>query len=112
MNARDQRERMRQMATQRLVLHLEAILAGVGLTQAGNSVAGGRTTIIPEVISVAEQPMRFMIRPLPGQMPDDFVKAAPRIAYNLDVAKVHVDELGPSLIQLRLEPKIRRRSGD
>jgi hypothetical protein len=98
-------------ATQRLVSRLEAILVGVGLTQAGNSVAGGRTTISPPVISVAEQPMRFMIQTLPGQIPDDFVKAAPRIAYSLNVAEVHVDELGPSLIQLRLVPRIRRSGG-
>ncbi len=108
MNARKQRERMRQMATQRLVLRVEDILIGVGLAQAGNSVAGGRTTISPEVTSVVEMPMRLTIRTLPGQIPDDFVKAAPRIADNLDVAEVHVDRLGPSLIQLCLVPKIRR----
>jgi len=111
MNTRDQRERMRQMATQQLVQRVEKILVGVGLAQAGYSVAGGRTTISPEVISVAERPMRLTIHTLPGQIPDDFVKAAPRIADNLDVAEVHVDRLGPSLIQLRLVPKIRRSGG-
>ncbi len=111
MNARKQRERMHQEGTRRLVLRVEGTLVGVGLVQFGNSVAGGRTTIMPEVVSVAEMPMRLTIQILPGQIPDDFVKAAPRIAYALDVAEVHVDELGPSLIQLRLVPKIRRSGG-
>ena len=111
MNTRDQRERMRQMATQQLVQRVEKILVGVGLAQAGYSVAGGRIVISPEVISVAERPMRLTIHTLPGQIPDDFVKAAPRIADNLDVAEVHVDRLGPSLLQLRLVPKIRRSGG-
>jgi hypothetical protein len=111
MNARKwrkQRERMRQMATQRLVSRVADILIRVGLAQPGSSVAGGWTKIGPEVISVDEKPMRLTIQILPGQIPDDFVKVAPRIAYALDVAEVHVDELGPSLIQLRLVPKIRR----
>ena len=111
MNARKQRERMRQEGTRRLAGRVQDILFGVGLTQADFSLGGGRTQHIPEVISVAEKPMRFAIRTLPGQIPDDFVKAAPRIAYALDVAEVHVDELGPSLIQLRLVPKIRRSGG-
>jgi len=111
MNTRNQRERMRQMATQRLVGRVQDILVGVGLTQADFNLGGGRTLHIPEVISVAEKPMRFTIRTLPDQIPDDFVKAAPRIAYALDVAEVHVDELGPSLIELRLVPKIRRSGG-
>jgi hypothetical protein len=98
-------ERMHQEATQRLVSRVEGILVGVGLAQFGNSVAGGRTTIIPKVVSVAEEPMRFTIRTLPGQIPDDFVAAAERIAYNLDVAEVHVVPLGPSLIQLILLPR-------
>ena len=111
MNARKQRERMRQEGTRRLAGRVQDILFGVGLTQADFSLGGGRTVHIPEVISVAEKPMRFTIRTLPGQIPDDFIKAAPRIAYALDVAEVHVDELGPSLIQLRLVPKIRRSGG-
>ena len=98
-------ERMHQEATQRLVLRVEDILVGVGLTQPGNSVAGGRTTIIPEVVSVAEEPMTFTVRTLPGQIPDDFVARAERIAYNLDVAEVQVVPLGPSLIQLILVPR-------
>ena len=98
-------ERMHQEAMQRLVMRVEDILVGVGLTQAGNSVAGGRTTINPKVVSVAEEPMRFTIRTLPGQIPNDFVAKAERIAYNLDVAEVHVVPLGPSLIQLILVPK-------
>ncbi len=111
MNIRGRRERTDQMATQRLVWRVQDILVGVGLSQADTSLAGGRTVHIPKVISVAEKPMRFTIRTLPGQIPDDFVKAAPRIADNLDVAEVHVDRLGPSLIQLRLVPKIRRSTG-
>jgi hypothetical protein len=111
MNARKQHERMHQMATQQLVQRVQKILVGVGLTQPDFSLGGGRTLHIPEVISVAEKPMRFTIRTLPGQIPDDFVKAAPRIADNLDVAEVHVDRLGPSLLQLRLVPKIRRSGG-
>ena len=104
-------ERMRQEGEQRLAWRVQDIIVGLGLTQADFSLGGGRTVHIPEVISVAEKPMRFTIRTLPGQIPDDFVKAAPRIAYALDVAEVHVDELGPSLIQLRLVPKIRRSGG-
>ena len=111
MNARKQYERMRQEGTRRLILRVESILVGVGLVQFGNSVAGGRTTIIPEVVSVAKMPMRLTIQILPGQMPKDFAAQAERIAYNLDVAEVHVDRLGPSLLQLRLVPKIRRSGG-
>ncbi len=111
MNARKQRERMRQEGTRWLAGRVQDILVGIRLTQADFSLGGGRTVHIPEVISVAEKPMRFTIRTLPGQIPDDFIKAAPRIAYALDVAEVHVDELGPSLIQLRLVPKIRRSGG-
>ena len=55
------------------------------------------------MISVDEEPIRFTIRTLPGQTPDDFVKAAPKIAYNLGVAEVHVDPLVSPLIQLRPE---------
>ena len=111
MNPRKQRERMRQEGTQRLVLRVEDILVKAGLAQPSSSVAGGLSKIGPKVISVDEKPMRLTIHILPGQIPDDFVKAAPRIAYTLDVAEVHVDELDPPLIQLRLEPKIRRSRG-
>jgi len=104
-------EHMRQEGTQRLVGRVQDIIVGLGLTQAGNSVAGGRTTIIPEVISVTERPVGFEIRMLPGQIPDDFAAHAKRIAYNLGVAEVQVVPLGHSLIRLILVPEASRFDG-
>jgi len=104
-------ECLRQEGTQRLVGRVQDIIVGLGLTQAGNSVAGGRTTIIPEVISVTERPVGFDIRMLPGQIPDDFATHAKRIAYNLGVAEVRVIPLGPSLIRLILVPETSRSDG-
>ena len=43
MNARKQRERMRQEGTRRLAGRVQDILFGVGLTQADFSLGGGRT---------------------------------------------------------------------
>ena len=98
-------ERMRQEGEQRLVRRVQDIIVGVGLTQVGNSVAGGRTTIIPEVISVTTRPLGLNIRMLPGQIPDDYAAHSKRIAYNLGVAEVQVVPLGHSLIRLILVPE-------
>jgi hypothetical protein len=90
---------------QALAWRVQDIIAGLGLTQAGSSVGGGRTTHIPQVISVADgPPVGLTIRMLPGQMPEDFAAHARAFAYNLGVAHVRVVPLGPSRIRLDLLP--------
>jgi hypothetical protein len=100
-----QREDRHQMNDQALAWRVQDIIAGLGLTQAGSSVGGGRTTHIPQVISVADgPPVGLTIRMLPGQMPEDFAAHAQAFAYNLGVAHVRVIPLGPSRIRLDLLP--------
>ena len=99
-------ERMRLEGEQQLVWRVQEIIVALGLTQADFSLAGGRILHIPEVISVTERPVGVDIRMLPGQMPDDFAVHAKRIAYHLNVAKVQVIPLEPSLIRLILVPAI------
>ncbi|MDQ3886765.1 MAG: hypothetical protein M3308_07110, partial [Actinomycetota bacterium] len=98
-------ERMRQEGEQRLAWHVQDIIVALGLTQADYSLAGGRILHIPEVLSVSERPVGVDIRMLPGQMPDDFAAHGKRIAYNLNVAKIQVIPLEPSLIRLILVPE-------
>jgi hypothetical protein len=95
-----------QEDNQTLAWRTEDIIAGLGLTQMDFSIAGGRITRSPQVVSVAAgPPVGLHIRTLPGQTPDDFAARASAIAYNLDVAQVRVVPLGPSLIRLDLMPR-------
>ena len=96
-----------QAHNQQLAWRVQDILVGCGLVHADYSIAGGRVFHIPQVISVDPGPLvRFDIRILPGQMPDDFAAHARTIAYNLDVSEVRVLPLGPYLIRLELLPKL------
>jgi hypothetical protein len=70
------------------------------------SIGGGRGWHVPQVVSVVDGPPAALdIRTLPGQAPDDFVKHASAIAYNLGMAEVRVVPLGPSTIRLELLPE-------
>jgi hypothetical protein len=101
-----QLERTRQEHNQQLVWRVQDILAGRGLNQMYYSIGGGRGWYVPQVVSVTNgPPIALDIRTLPGQTPDDFVKHAPAIAYNLGVAEVRVVPLGPSMIRLELLPE-------
>lgn len=97
----------RRARNQRFAWRVQEIIMGCGLIQEAQSVAGGRTVRIPEVISVVAGPPRSLdIRILPGQTPEDFVAHTPAIAYSLGVAKVWVVPLDePSLIRLQLMPE-------
>ena len=99
-------ERRRQIRDQRLAWRVQDIIVGCGLFQADYSIGGGRSVHIPQVTSVvAGPPVGLNIHMLPGQVPEDFVRHAHAIAYNLGVAEVRVIPRGPSLIRLELLPK-------
>jgi hypothetical protein len=101
-----QLERTRREDNQRLAWRVQDIIAGRGLTQVYYSIGNGRGWHVPQVVSVLDgPPVGLDIRTLPGQAPDDFVKHAPAIAYNLGVAEVRVVPLGPSMIRLELLPE-------
>jgi hypothetical protein len=100
-------EHTRQALNQQLAWRAQDIFAGCGLAQGDFSIAVGHVFHIPQVLSVvAGPPVGLKIRTLPGQMPDEFAAQAPAIAYNLGVSKVRVVPLGPSLIQLKLLPRV------
>jgi hypothetical protein len=88
-----------------LAWHLQNILVSCGLSQTDYSILGRRVVRAPLVVAVvAGPPVALDIYILPGQTPDDFAEQASAIAYSLDVAKVRVVPLGPSLIRLELLP--------
>lgn len=90
---------------ERLAQRVEEIIAGLGLTQTGHSIAGSQIVRTPQVVSVdLGPPAGLDIRILPGQSPDDFSAHTAAIAYDLGVAEVRVVSLGPSLIRLLLVP--------
>ena len=100
-----QLERARQADNQRFAWRVQDVIVGRGLTQGDFSIAGGFSVHIPEVLSVTTGPPAGVgIRMLPGQIPEDFAKHAPAIAYYLGVTEVRVVPLGPSLIRLDLLP--------
>jgi hypothetical protein len=90
---------------EQLAQRVENIIAGLGLTHTGHSVAGGQIVHIPQVVSIDPGPPEGLdIQILPGQSPEDFSAHASAIAYDLGVAEVRVVPLGPSLIRLELLP--------
>jgi Domain of unknown function (DUF1918) len=90
---------------EQLAQRVEEIIAGLGLTQTGHSVAGVQIMHLPQVVSIHPGPPEGLdIHILPGQSPEDFSAHAPTIAYDLGVAEVRVVPLGPSLIRLELLP--------
>jgi hypothetical protein len=96
-------ERMHQAHNQALAGRVEDIFAGLNLSQRSSSIGGGRSTHVPEVLSVtAGPPVGLNIHILPGQMAEDFAAHAATIAYSVGVAEVRVIPLGPSLIRLEL----------
>jgi hypothetical protein len=101
-----QLERTRQEHNQQLAWRVQDILTTRGLSQMYYSIGGGRGWHVPQVVSVTSgSPIALNIRTLPGQTPDDFVKHASAIAYNLGVTEVQVVPLGPSMIRLELLPE-------
>lgn len=106
------RRRVRQLACtpqehkQWLAWRVEDIITARGLTQMYFGIGGSRGWHVPRVLSVVDgPPVGLDICILLGQTPDDFVKHAPAIAYNLGVAEVRVVPRGPSLIRLELLPR-------
>jgi Domain of unknown function (DUF1918) len=98
-------ERRQAVRDEQLAQRVENIIAGLGLTHTGHSVAGGHTVHIPRVVSRDPGPPEGLdIRMLPGQSPGDFSAHASVIAYDLGVAEVRVVPLGPSLVRLELLP--------
>lgn len=99
-------ERMRQVADARRAAYVRKIIAERGLIQADYSIGGGRIVHIPQVVGMDYGPPATVdIRLLPGQTPDEFVRQAPAIAYNLRVAEVQVVPLAHLLIRLVLLPE-------
>jgi S-DNA-T family DNA segregation ATPase FtsK/SpoIIIE len=99
-------EHTRRARDQRFAWRAQEIIVGCGLIQDVDSIAGGRTVRIPDVISVIAGPPRSLdIRILPGQTPEDFDARTPALAYSFGVAKVSVVPLAPSLIRLQLLPE-------
>lgn len=97
-------ERIRQDVYVRRAAYVRKIIAERGLVQFDYSIAGGRSTHIPQVVAMTDGPPATVdIRLLPGQTPDEFVRQAPAIAYNLDVTEVTVVRIGHLLIRLVLE---------
>jgi hypothetical protein len=98
--------RPRITSAQYYAWQVQDILVGCGLSQSGHSIVGGQFFYVPQVISVVGEPPRSLtVRIFPGQTPDHFAAHAKTIAYNLDMAAVHVVGLGPYLIRLDLVPK-------
>ncbi|MDQ3761924.1 MAG: hypothetical protein M3460_09555 [Actinomycetota bacterium] len=75
------------------------ILVGCGLFQSGYSLVGGIKYYIPQVIwvhwSEDGNTQSMGIRILPSQILADYKQHEPRIAENLDVVRVEVQELAP-----------------
>lgn len=88
-----------------LARRVEDILAGLGLSHFSYSIGGGRTILVPEVVSMGPGPVRELdIEILPGQSPQDVSAHHRTIADELDVADVKVVSLGPDQIRLVLVP--------
>ncbi len=95
-------ERVHHENKQRLAWRVQDILAGCCLIQTDYSISCGRVVHIPEVVSVVTgRTARVKIRILPGQMPEDFAKQAPTIAYHLG-RPVRVVQLEPPFVELQL----------
>jgi hypothetical protein len=89
-------ERRQAVRDEQLAQRVENIIAGLGLTHTGHSVAGGHTVHIPRVVSIDSGPLEGLdIRMLPGQSLEDFSAHASVIAYDLGMAEVRVVPLGP-----------------
>jgi hypothetical protein len=98
-------ERRHQAAYERLAERVEEIIAGLGLVQDDFSIGAGRIYHVPQVVSVDPgPPVKVDVRILPGQSPEDFSVPAATIAYDLGVAEVGINPLGPSAIRLELRP--------
>ena len=98
-------ERLHWEHDQQFAWYVQDVLAGCGLTQQDSSIASGRVIHVPHVIAVIPgPPVSLDIRILPGQLPEDFAAHAQAIAYDLEVAKVRIIPLAPSLIRLELLP--------
>lgn len=92
-----------------LAWRVEDIIAARGLSRMYFGIGGSRGWHVPRVLSVVDgPPVGLDILILLGQTPEDFVKHAPAIAYNLSVlgvAEVRVVPRGPSVIRLELLPR-------
>jgi Domain of unknown function (DUF1918) len=98
-------EREQHAWYEQLARRVEEIIAGLGLTQTGHSIAGCDIVHVPQVVSIdLGPPAGLDIQTLPGQSPEDFSAHAAGIAYGLGVTEIRVVPLGSSLIRLELAP--------
>jgi Domain of unknown function (DUF1918) len=96
-------ERSPHFWDERLAWRVEEIIVGLGLTQTGDSIAGGETVHIPQVVSMDPgPPVGLDIHILPGQSPEDFSAHASTIAYDLGVTEVRIVPLSPDQIRLKM----------
>lgn len=80
-----------------------AAAIGAGLSRDTPTVTGP-TTVTPKLTAAVPdgRDLVLTLRPLPGQLPDDYRAAAVRLAAGLNVARVAVEPVTPNRFRLRL----------
>lgn len=103
--ARRLAEKAAEVEATRFVRAWTRTAAGAGLGSEANTFG----TVVPSVVSVNldVDPVRLLVRMLPGQLIDDFIEVADRLAEGLSVPRVRITQRGHGFLRvelLRAEP--------